>query len=81
MGPKKRSRQAAKKGSTSSKPAGAKKRKVRGLLGLQGGYNSESDDDYEPQARSAKKPSPTKARVSNLAQQLTRTATTTLDCW
>lgn len=67
MAPKKRGRQAAKSSSTAKSSSAAKsgKKRPRGLLGLTSGYNSESDDDYQPTVPSKKhQHSPVKARAS-----------------
>jgi hypothetical protein len=54
MGPKKRAKQAAAK---KQQPRAAASKRRKGILGAATGYNSESDDDYEPSVPK-QKPSP-----------------------
>jgi hypothetical protein len=64
MAPKNR-----KRSSTKSSSAKSGKKRPRGLLGLTSGYNSESDDDYQPTEPAKKhKNSPAKARASKQLQ-------------
>lgn len=60
MGPKKRAGRTPTKPQSSSRRTSGKRVK-KGLLGVASGYNSESDQDYDPLAGSKKRSTP-KAR-------------------
>jgi hypothetical protein len=80
MAPKKCGRQAnSSSAAKSSKAAKSVKKRPRGLLGLASGYNSESDDDYQPTEPAKKhKPGPAKVRTS---KHLQRSENRCCCCW